>query len=96
VPEPSTIGPGPEKEGAATLAEDSDMRDYKTLAVLGAIFLFLMVLMMLARPAKPVEEADFFECPPDNHLVACKPGTTLTGCEAVGDGVTTRKLVDCQ
>jgi hypothetical protein len=44
----------------------------------------------------PKQQADFFECPPNNHIVACVPGTTLTGCEPVGSGETTLKLVDCQ
>jgi hypothetical protein len=42
------------------------------------------------------QQADFFECPPNNHLVACTPGTTLTGCEPVGNGLTTKDLIDCQ
>jgi hypothetical protein len=42
------------------------------------------------------QQADFFECPPNNWVVACVPGTTLTGCEPVGSGLTTKELSDCQ
>jgi len=43
--------------------------------------------------------ADFFKCAPVNGedvLVACAPGTTLTGCEPIGTGMTDKPIIDCQ
>jgi hypothetical protein len=41
------------------------------------------------------EQADFYECPPNNTLKTCKPGTVPAGCESVGSGTTTLPLEDC-
>ena len=60
------------------------------------IALLLLTGCFHEQPIAVQQQADFFECPPNGHLVACVPGTTLTGCEPVGDGLTTLDLIDCQ
>lgn len=70
----------------------------KYLAALAAL-----VLISACGPIGPFgvqEQADFFNCGPgpggDDHIVACAPGTTLTGCEPIGSGKTDLDIVDCQ
>ena len=65
-------------------------------AVLVIALLLLSGCFHEEQPFAIQQQADFFECPPNNHLVACVVGTTLTGCEPVGDGLTSLDLVDCQ
>ena len=46
----------------------------------------------------PGAQADFFECPPNNTLVVCAPGTSPPAadmCEAVGSGITTIPPNNC-
>ena len=69
-------------------------------AYLALVLALLVAILRVSFPQEPElaagQQADFFECPPNNHVVACVPGTTLTGCEPVGNGITTKTLVDCQ
>lgn len=73
------------------------MPNDRVLILIMSIAVSITVLLAILGCAPGAEQpADFFECPPNNHLVACIPGTILTGCEAVGSGKTTLKRVDCQ
>jgi hypothetical protein len=64
-----------------------------------------LILLLTGCPGPSVqpfgiqEQADFYKCAPvggEDVLVACVPGTTLTGCEKIGSGMTDKNVVDCQ
>ena len=45
------------------------------------------------------EQAEFYKCDPvggEDVIVACAPGTSLTGCEHIGSGMTDKDIIDCQ
>jgi hypothetical protein len=55
---------------------------------------------VLAEDALGVQEqAEFYKCAPvggEDVIVACAVGTSLTGCEHIGSGMTDKQIIDCQ
>jgi hypothetical protein len=66
----------------------------------GPILLALSVLLggCFHNVKVATHKADFFECPPNNHLVVCPVGAvpTKAGCEPVGGGDTTLGFGSCR
>ena len=62
-------------------------------------FLFaIVVALLLSGCGAALQDADFYECEPNNTLVVCEPGTGPPAgqdCKSVGSGQTTIKPKAC-